>query len=145
MTLYEFLLTIHILAAMVWLGGSWMLLMLGLSLRGAGNQRRTDFTRMTEKVPSIVFAVAAIVLIVAGSWLVDEAGYEYSDTWVTLGYVGWFISFVFGVGFYGPEGKRRGARSRPRGSTAPPSPRASTASSRSRRSTARSSPSSSST
>ncbi len=37
----------------------------------------------------------------------DEAGYDYSDTWVTLGYVGWFISFVFGVGFYGPEGKRR--------------------------------------
>ena len=84
-----------------------MLLALGLSLRSAELQRRVDFTRMTEKVPSVVFAVASIVLILAGSWLVDEAGYEYSDTWVTLGYVGWFVSFLFGVGFYGPEGKRR--------------------------------------
>ena len=107
MSLYELLLTIHILAAIVWLGGAWMLLMLGLSLRGADVQRRIDFTRMTEKIPSIVFAVASIVVIVAGSLLVNEAGYEFSDTWVTLGYVGWFVSFLFGVGFYGQEGKRR--------------------------------------
>jgi uncharacterized membrane protein len=84
-----------------------MLLILGLTLRKADVQRRTEFTRMTDKVPSIVFAVASIILVLAGSWLVDEAGYDYSDTWVTLGYVGWFISLVFGVGFYGPEGKRR--------------------------------------
>ncbi|HEX8647193.1 MAG TPA: DUF2269 family protein [Thermoleophilaceae bacterium] len=107
MSLYEFLLTIHILAAIAWLGGSWMLLALGLSLRGAGAQRRVDFTRATEKAPSAIFAVAGIVVIAAGSWLVSEAGYDYSDTWVTLGYVGWLISFLFGVAFYGPEGKRR--------------------------------------
>ena len=107
MTLYEFLLTIHILAAIVWLGGAWMLLILALSLRKADLQRRVEFTRMTEKVPSIVFAVASVIVILAGSWLVSEAGFDYSDTWVTLGYVGWFISFLFGVGFYGQEGKRR--------------------------------------
>lgn len=107
MSLYEVLLTVHILAAIVWLGGSWMLLILGLSLRGAETQRRVDYTRMTEKVPSIVFAVASIVVIAAGSWLVSEAGYDYSDTWITLGYAGWFVSFLLGVGFYGPEGKRR--------------------------------------
>jgi uncharacterized membrane protein len=107
LTWAEFLLAVHILAAIVWLGGSIMLLSLGLSLRGADNQRRADFTRMTEKIPSILFAVASIILIIAGSLLVDELGYDYSDTWVTLGYVGWFISFLLGVGFYGPEGKRR--------------------------------------
>jgi uncharacterized membrane protein len=84
-----------------------MLLILGLTLKGAPVERRAEYTRMTEKAPSIVFAVASILVIAAGSWLVDEAGYDYSDTWVTLGYVGWFISFLFGVGFYGQEGKRR--------------------------------------
>ena len=107
MTWAEFLITLHILAAIVWLGGAWMLLILGLTLKSADVQRRTDFTRMSEKAPSIVFAVASIILIVAGSLLVDEAGYDYSDTWVILGYAGWFISFLFGVGFYGQEGKRR--------------------------------------
>ena len=108
MTWTEFLLVVHILAAIVWLGGALMLLALGLSLRGADNQRRAEFTRMTEKIPSILFAVASIVLIVAGTLLVaDVDGFDYSDTWITLAYAGWFISFLFGVGFYGPEGKRR--------------------------------------
>jgi uncharacterized membrane protein len=84
-----------------------MLLAIGLTLRGGEVQRRVDFTRAAEKVSSVYFAVASIILIVAGSFLVNEAGYDYSDTWVTLGYVGWFISFLIGVGFYGQEGKRR--------------------------------------
>ena len=108
MTLYEFLLTVHILAAIVWLGGSWMLLTLGFALKSAGAQRRHEFTALTEKISSILFSSASIIVILAGSWLVDEAGYDYSDTWITLGYVGWFLSFVLGVGFYPREGKRRG-------------------------------------
>ena len=107
MTLYEFLLTVHLVAVIVWLGGSWMLLAIGLTLRNAPAQRRVDFTSSVEKLSSIYFAIASIIVIVAGSFLVDEAGYDYSDTWVTLGYAGWFISFVLGVGFYGQEGKRR--------------------------------------
>ena len=108
MTLYEFLLTLHILAAIVWLGGSWMLLALGYSLKSADAQRRHEFTALTEKISSILFSIASILVILAGSWLVDEAGYDYSDTWVILGYVGWFLSFLLGVGFYPREGKRRG-------------------------------------
>jgi uncharacterized membrane protein len=107
MTLSEFLLTLHILGAIVWVGGSWMLLILGYSLRGADLQRRLEYTRMTEKVSSILFSIASIIVILAGSWLVDELGYDYSDTWVTLGYAGWFLSFLLGVGFYPREGKRR--------------------------------------
>jgi uncharacterized membrane protein len=107
MSLSEFLLTIHILGAIVWVGGSWMLLILGYSLRGADLQRRLEYTRLTEKVSSIVFSIASILVILAGSWLVDELGYDYSDTWVTLGYAGWFVSFLLGVGFYPREGKRR--------------------------------------
>jgi uncharacterized membrane protein len=107
LTLYEFLLTVHILAAIVWLGGSWMLLTIGLALRAAGVQRRVEFTQSVEKLSSIYFAIASIIVIVAGSLLVDEAGYDYSDTWVILGYAGWFVSFLLGVGYYGPAGKRR--------------------------------------
>ena len=109
MTWYELLLTVHILAAIVWLGGAIMLLALGLSLRGAGNERRAEFTRMSEKIPSIVFAVASVLVVVAGTLLVNEAGYDFSDAFVTLGYAGWFVSFLFGVGFYGREGKKREA------------------------------------
>ena len=103
----DFLLTVHVLSAIVWAGGSVMLLVLGGLLRNADVGRRTEFTRMTEKVGPLVFAPAMIVLIVAGTFLVDEGGYDYSDTWVTLGYTGWLISFLLGVAFYPREGKRR--------------------------------------
>lgn len=108
MTWFELLLTIHILAAIVWLGGAIMLLALGYSLKNADAQARADFTRMTEKVPTILFVVASIIVIIAGSLMVaDQEAYEFSQAWVTIGYVGWFVSFAIGIGFYGPEGKRR--------------------------------------
>ena len=84
-----------------------MMLIFGYSLKGADVQRRDEFTRLTEKISSVLFAAASIIVIVAGSLLVDEAGYDYSDTWVTIGYVGWFLSFLLGVGFYPREAKRR--------------------------------------
>ena len=105
--MYDFLLTVHVLGAIVWLGGSVMMLIFGYAYRRADMDARLGFARIAEKLASIVFAAASIVVIVAGSFLVDEAGYDFSDTWVVLGYVGWFLSFVLGIGFYGPEGKRR--------------------------------------
>jgi uncharacterized membrane protein len=142
---YDLLLTIHVLAAIVWLGGSVMMLVLGHAFKRAGTEARIGYARVAEKIASILFSAASIVLIVAGSFLVDEAGYDFSDTWVILGYVGWFLSFLLGVGFYGQEGKRREKAIEEGGPESPASPRASTASSPSRPSTRPSWPSSSST
>ena len=105
--MYDFLLTVHVLAAILWVGGSWMLLVLGYALRGDAVERRNDFTRFTEKIGPRFFAPLSVIVILAGSFLVDEVGYGYADTWITLGYVGWFLSFLIGVGFYPREGKRR--------------------------------------
>ena len=103
----DFLLTVHVLAAILWVGGSWMLLVFSYAQRGDTIERRNDFTRFTEKLGPRYFAPLSIIVVLAGSLLVDEAGYDYSHTWVTLGYVGWFLSFLIGVGFYPREGKRR--------------------------------------
>ena len=62
---------------------------------------------MTERFGPCLFAPAMSALVVAGTFLVDEAGYDYSDTWVTIGYTGWLISFLLGIAFYPREGKRR--------------------------------------
>ena len=105
--MYDFLLTVHVLAAILWVGGSWMLLIFGYAQKGDPIERRNDFTRFTEKLGPRFFAPLSVIVILAGSFLVDEAGYSYSDTWVTLGYVGWALSFLIGVGFYPREGKRR--------------------------------------
>ena len=117
--MYDFLLTVHVLAAILWVGGSWMLLVFGYAQRGDPVERRNEFTRFTEKIGPRFFAPLSILVILAGSLLVDEAGYDFSDTWVTLGYAGWFLSFLIGVGFYPREGKRREATIETEGVQAP--------------------------
>ena len=103
----DFLLTIHVLAAVIWVGGSVLALALGYYLRGRDIETRVEYTRWTEWLGPRLFAPASIAVIVAGPLLVDDLGYEFDQTWLTLGFVGWTISFIFGVGFYPREGIKR--------------------------------------
>ena len=103
----DFLLTIHVLAAVIWVGGSVLALTLGYYLRGRDIETRVEYTRWTEWLGPRLFAPMSILVIIAGPLLVDEIGYDFDQTWLTLGFIGWTISFMFGVGFYPREGKRR--------------------------------------
>lgn len=103
----DLLLTVHVLAAVIWVGGSIALLTLGYYLKRRDIQTRVEYTRWTEWVAPRVFAPASIAVIVAGPLLVDEIGYEFNEPWLHIGFAGWFISFLIGVAFYGREGKKR--------------------------------------
>ena len=103
----EFLLAAHVVAAVVWAGGSSAVLALGYYVRSRDISARVEYTRMTEWLGPRFFAPASIVVIIAGPLLAADADYDFGALWITLGFVGWAISFLFGVGFYGPEGKRR--------------------------------------
>jgi uncharacterized membrane protein len=103
----DFLLTIHVLAAVIWVGGSVLALTLGYYLRGRDIETRVEYTRWTEWLGPRLFAPMSILVIIAGPLLVDEIGYDFDQTWLTLGFVGWTISFIFGVAFYPREGAKR--------------------------------------
>jgi uncharacterized membrane protein len=105
----EFLLAAHILAAVVWVGGSWTMLALGAYLRGRDINTRVEYTRWTEWLAPRLFAPASIVVIVAGPLLAAERDLDFSEAWINIGFVGWTISFLFGVGFYPREGSKREA------------------------------------
>ena len=38
--------------------------------------------------------------------LVSERGYEQSQLWITLAYIGWFTSFLIGILYYSRKGKQ---------------------------------------
>ena len=103
----DLLLTVHVLAAAIWVGGSVLALTLGLHLRSRDISTRVEYTRWTEWLGPRLFAPMSILVIVAGPLLVDEIGYEFDQAWLHIGFAGWFISFLFGVGFYPREGKKR--------------------------------------
>lgn len=103
----DLLLTVHVLAAVAWVGGSVFALALGYYLRRRDVETRVEYTRWTEWLGPRYFAPLSVAVIIAGPLLADDIGYDLDQTWLTLGFIGWFLSFLIGVGFYPREGKKR--------------------------------------
>ena len=105
--MYELYLAVHILCAVLWVGGGVSVHILGRwTARSGDPERMVAFTRDATKLANVFYAPLAIILIVAGVLLVEEVGYEYSDLWITLGFLGWLFSLVVGLGFY-PQQDRK--------------------------------------
>lgn len=108
--MYDLLVTLHVLAAVLWVGGGVTLHILmrralRLPDRGAQHERFTELEWLGERF----YPGFSLLLIAAGILLVtrDDGGWEFSDTFIQIGLTGWIISFLIGIGFYGREGKRR--------------------------------------
>ena len=105
--MYDFLLTIHVLAAVIWVGGGTAMHILGRRvLKRGDNQAIYEFSKEINIVGLRLYAPVSLILLVAGIFLVNEAGYDFSDTWITLGFLGWIVSFLVGIGYYGPQDKK---------------------------------------
>jgi uncharacterized membrane protein len=118
--MYEFLLTIHVLAAIIWLGGGIAMHILGRRvLKRNDPQEIYKFSAEVNTIGMRLYAPTSLVLLVAGVLLVNEAGYEFSQLWITLGFLGWAFSFLVGVGYYGPQDKKLQALVAADGPTAP--------------------------
>lgn len=118
--MYELLLTIHVLAAVIWLGGGIAMHILGQRvLKRGDNEEIYAFSKEVNTVAMRLYAPTSLVLLIAGVLLVNEAGYEFSQTWITLGFIGWAFSFVVGIAYYGPQDKKLQALVAAEGPTAP--------------------------
>jgi uncharacterized membrane protein len=105
--MYELLLTIHVLAAVIWVGGGLVMHILGRRVLKRGNpQEIFEFSNEINTVAMRLYAPTSIVLLIAGILLVNEAGYEFSQLWITLAFIGWAFSFIVGIGYYGPQDKK---------------------------------------
>ena len=110
--MYDFLLTVHVLAAVLWVGGGVTLhILMRRALRLADARATHEAFLQLEWVGQRFYPGFSLFLIVAGILLVtrDEGGFEFSDTFVQIGLTGWVISFLIGIGFYEREGKKRAA------------------------------------
>jgi uncharacterized membrane protein len=106
-TLYESLVFVHILTAIIWVGGA--VAMQVLAVRAQRSTEPGAMARMAGDVEFIgmrVFMPASIILLVAGIWAVIEGPWEFSQAWISAGFAVWFFSFVVGAGFLGPESGR---------------------------------------
>lgn len=105
-TTYEWAKAVHVLAAVIWVGGAAVVQVLALfALRSKLPGRKAEFAREAEWVGMKIFLPSTLVLIGLGFYLVEDANWGY-HLWVILALVGFGLSFVTGLFFLGPESKR---------------------------------------
>lgn len=109
MTRYELLKTVHVLFAVIWVGGAATTQILATRLSRANEpDRMAAFAKDIEFVGTRVYMPASIVVLGAGIWMVATSGWNFTDLWIILGLIGIAFSATVGAAFLGPESGRVG-------------------------------------
>ena len=107
---YTVLLAVHILAAVLWVGGGATLHAMGRMAEKSGDRNRMNqFSIDAAFLGPRFYGPLSIVLLAVAIPLVDKAGYDMSDLWVSIGFTVWIISFLLGTLYYSRADKRRAA------------------------------------
>ena len=101
---YDIYLGIHILAAVIWVGGDITLTTLGIVFeRRSEGETLSALGRMGAWIGTRVYTPALFITLAFGIALMVEGDLDWGQFWVLFGLVGWVIAAVIGVGFVGPE------------------------------------------
>lgn len=104
MTLYSWLVLGHILAAIIWVGGGTMELLLGRRLATTGGADNSAFAAARQWTGGRVFAPAAIAVLGFGILMVVESpAWSFGQLWVWLALVLAGSVALIGASYYGPE------------------------------------------
>jgi uncharacterized membrane protein len=100
-SLYEWLMFLHVLAAMIWLGGIVTLGALATQvLRGGEPDAIARLVRSLRVVGPLVLAPAMVAVLGFGIWLVlDSDVWDFGQTWIWLALTLFAAAFLIGAIF----------------------------------------------
>ena len=107
MTWYEFLLFVHITAAMIWLGGAFTFQMYGFVVRRGGDAEEiARFAGRAGHLGERMFVPASLVVVLAGVGLMIEGNWSWDQLWVIFALVTFAASFATGLFVLTPIAKQ---------------------------------------
>ncbi len=126
MTLYEFLLFIHIAASTVWIGAGFLSLLLATTYdRESDEAAIKRFLHDQEWLAMKLFVPASLIVVLFGIALVIESdAWTFGYLWIVLGLIGYAATFVTGFLFLRPASERVGQEMERQGGRLTPSLRA---------------------
>ena len=99
----------HVLAAIVWVGGAIYAQALATKVMREGDPAHLAVTaKDLGQLGQRVSLPAAVSVLVFGVWLVAVSALNFTDAWILIGLVGIAITIVTGAFFLGPEAERLG-------------------------------------
>jgi uncharacterized membrane protein len=107
---YELLLSLHIVAAIIWLGAAFMLdLLVYRAEKARDRARELSMYADMEWLANRVFIPSALAVLLFGVLLVIAGPWTFGSLWIILGLTGYGASFLVGVLYFKPEGERIGS------------------------------------
>ena len=104
---YSWLKSVHVIAAVMWVGGSVMLTLLGIMTIGLRDPvRLSQFAKQVAFLGGRYFPPLSLMVVGFGFWMVHEGDLGYDATWIQIGIAGWIASFVIGAGYLGPHASK---------------------------------------
>ena len=120
MSLYEALVLVHVVMAIVRIGGGIVVVVLGMRAAAEADwARAVSLGRDAQWLGARLFMPASILLLLSGIWAADEGGWDFGDAWITIGFVGIAVSLLAGMLVFVPERARIAAAAAERGPAAP--------------------------
>jgi uncharacterized membrane protein len=103
---YQLLLFVHIVCAVVWVGGAvYTQILAVIAARSTDPTELPRLARHFEVIGSRVFVPAAVALLVAGAAMTVQA-WSFGQAWIALSVGLWVLSAVAGAIYLGPRAKR---------------------------------------
>ncbi len=107
MSWYEFLLFVHITAAVIWLGGAFTFQMYGAVVRRGGDpEELARFAGRAGHLGERMFVPASLVVVLAGVGLMMEGSWNWNQLWVIFALATFAASFATGLLVIAPMAKR---------------------------------------
>lgn len=109
MDFYAILKFIHVVAAILWVGGGFTLLMTGVTADRAGDTEGTiKAMQSTARLGGLLMMPSSLVTLLTGLaicwfWL------GFSDLWILIGLAGFTATFLVGIFFFKPVSERLAA------------------------------------
>jgi uncharacterized membrane protein len=101
---YTVLVTLHVIAAVIWAGGDLTLTTLGIRYeRLRDPQTLATLGKVGTWIGTRVYTPASIAAVAFGIAAVAEGNLDWGEFWIIYGLIGWTIAFTVGVSFIGPE------------------------------------------
>jgi uncharacterized membrane protein len=106
---YSIVKFLHVISAILWVGGGFVLFLLGVLAERAGNiEDKLQAMRASGQLGGRFFAPMSMLtlifgLIMCGFWV------GFSDLWIIIGLAGYATTFAIGMLIFKPTGERMGA------------------------------------